>query len=200
MILRRTFRWITLAGLLTAGGLSSATLRADQIAGTNTASANGQELAGPFKRPVQRIAAIEPQAKESSVTSPVHLRGTVVGQRTGEYVVIRDETGMAFAETASTALPKLNDTVGVVGIPVWEGSQLRIRNAILLAADRETPSPAQSALSSERPEELPVLTKAWQVRDLTQERAAWKFPVRLRAIAIPTLPTASSGIWTRIFR
>src|SRR6185503_7187267 len=48
-----------------------------------------------------------------------------------------------------------------------------------------------------KPDQLPLLTKAWEVRDLSAERAAWKYPVRLRAVVTVTTRTNENFLFVQ---
>ena len=46
------------------------------------------------------------------------VRGTILDQRPGEYVVVRDDTGTIFAETRQSITPKTGEQVDLWGAPI----------------------------------------------------------------------------------
>jgi len=135
----------------------------------------------PDLAPVQTISSL----KATNNNSLVRVRGTIIDERVGEYIVISDATGTLFADTHLTAMPKLKEVVEVVGRPVWGGSGIRLKDAVFNLATREV---SNSRLIEPAPDQLPVLTKAWEIRDLPPERAAWKYPVSLRGVVTYYVP------------
>ncbi|MBC8094930.1 MAG: PAS domain S-box protein [Akkermansiaceae bacterium] len=160
----RTIRLIALAFWLAAGALCPV------------------QGAGPVvsSLPLQSIGSLG-RSSVSNQLSPVRLRGTVVDQRAGEYIVISDNTGTLFVDSHLAVMPKVKEVVDIVGTPVWEGSHFRLKEATIQV---ETVDRVAGAAESQaiRPDPLPLLTKAWQVRDLSPEQAAWKYPVHLRGV------------------
>lgn len=103
----------------------------------------------------------------------------VLDEQPGGFIVVYDGTGTVFAETHQTILPKIKTQVELLGQPMSDGYLVSLKNttASLLASDTATNNE-----ESIQPEKLPLLTKAWAVRDLSPEKAAWHYPVRLHAV------------------
>ncbi len=174
MISERTIRSVALASLLAVGTLAAAR-------GADVTNSAGVDTASPAPTlPLQSIASLGLKSGINQL-SQVHLRGTVVDQRSGEYIVVSDNTGTLFVESHAAVMPKIKEVVDIVGTPVWEGSHFRLRNATIRGNTSANPSNSNEA-SSVKPDTLPLLTKAWQVRDLSAEKADWKYPVHLHGV------------------
>src|SRR5213076_3450191 len=103
-------------------------------------------------------------------------------QRMGESVVIRDESGTIFAETPVSIVVKPDEQIDLWGTPVWDGARLYLREATLRSVNGPLRWQSGESLAAERPAQLPTLTTAQAIRDLPTEKAAWKYPARLRGI------------------
>ena len=134
--------------------------------------------------PVRTIASVARDWKGAAARSNelVHLRGTVLDQRVGEYIVIRDETGTIVAETSQTLAAKMQSEVDVWGTLAVDLEQNRL--ALQHATFRLTPQNDSdtNAVALQKPATLPLLTSARQVRDLSPGEAAWEYPVKLRGV------------------
>jgi PAS domain S-box-containing protein len=132
--------------------------------------------------PVRTIGSLhESPLVESNLL--VHIQGTVLDERLGEYVVVNDGTGTLFAETPVSFLPGINEKVEVQGTLVRDGALLRLQNASVRAPGSDSTVPASPAPQSlTRPSQLPLLSKALQVRSLSEQQAAWKYPVKLKGV------------------
>lgn len=161
--------WLIAGGLLPVYGI--------EIAGAG--KVDPQTIsAGSF--PLQTIGSLGAN-RSTNHFSLVHLRGTIVDQRAGEYVVISDDTGTIFADTHEMIVPKVKALVDVIGTPVWEGSRFRLKDTHVSGVTSESQSSTNGS-GTPRPAKLPLLTKAWQVRDLSPEKAAWNYPVLLHGV------------------
>jgi len=138
-----------------------------------------------YKLTVQPIATLMRSAAALPAGSRVRVQGIVLEQRLGEYIIVSDATGTLFAETPQTTRVKVNQRVDLWGEPVWDGARVYLRNATFRQITSAT---GQSQYIGPKPAELPLLTNAWQVRDLPPERAAWNYPVRLRGVVTVCTP------------
>ncbi|MDW7979462.1 MAG: hypothetical protein RMH97_02720, partial [Verrucomicrobiales bacterium] len=138
-----------------------------------------------YTLPVEPIAGLMRSATTLPAGSKVRVQGIVLEQRLGEYIIVSDSTGVLFAETPQTTRVRVNQQVDLWGVPVWDGGRVYLRDATFRVVG---PSEGGPQVVGPRPAELPVLTNAWQVRDLPPERAAWKYPVRLRAVVTVCIP------------
>ena len=138
-----------------------------------------------YKLTVQPIATLMRSAAALPAGSKVRVQGIVLEQRLGEYIIVSDATGTLFAETPQTTRVKVNQRVDLWGEPVWDGARVYLRNATFRQITSAT---GQSEYIGPKPAELPLLTNAWQVRDLPPERAAWNYPVRLRGVVTVCTP------------
>lgn len=139
---------------------------------------------------VQPIGELSRLGSGSRPSGKVRVQGIVLEQRPGEYIIISDSTGTIFVETPQPIVAKVNQYVDVLGEPVWDGARVYLRNATFRQIDPAVATSGAEPLIA-KPAVLPVLTNAWQVRDLPPERAAWQYPVRLRGVV--TLCTPHRG-------
>ena len=112
----------------------------------------------------------------------VRIRGTVLDEQPGEYIVVRDETGTILAETHQAILPKVKERVDLQGQPVLDGDSVSLKNAVAISLATGGSTNSEETIASVKPANLPLLTKVWEIRDLPAEKAAWHYPVRLRAV------------------
>ncbi len=123
----------------------------------------------------------------------VRLRGTVLDEYPGEFIVIHDTTGTILAETHQVILPKVKELVDLQGWPDYTAYPVSLNNAVAVPVmDEGSNNPAQFTVSV-RPATLPLLTNVWRIRDLPSEQAAWHYPVRLRAVV--TVNTHNKGFF-----
>lgn len=111
----------------------------------------------------------------------VHLRGTVLDQRVGEYIAIRDETGALYARSTNTIRVELQAEVDVWGIPDGNADHLTLLQATFHLVNSAGIQRTNGA-AAEKPAVLQVLTKASQVRELTATEAGWEFPVKIHGV------------------
>jgi PAS domain S-box-containing protein len=112
----------------------------------------------------------------------VRIRGTVLDERPGEYIVVRDETGTILAETHQAILPKVKERIDLQGQPVSDGDSVSLKNAVATSLATGGSTNNEASILPVKPANLPLLTKAWEIRDLPVEKAAWHYPVRLRGV------------------
>src|SRR5262249_10956340 len=125
----------------------------------------------------------------------VRVQGEVLDGRPGEYLMIHDGSGTIVAETHAAELPKVKDQGDVWGTLASDGVRLRLENAFFRTTNAHTSSKPDT--ETPKPDQLPLLTKAWEVRDLSAERAAWKYPVRLRAVVTVTTRTNENFLFVQ---
>jgi len=148
----------------------------------------------PYRLPVQSISSLMRAQATATNDAQVRVQGTVLDQRLGEYIVIRGDSGTLFAETQLAVVAKVNERVDLWGVPVWDGSRVYLKNAAFRSADSGVPPTKEIAAAAVKPAKLPLLTKAWEVRDLSPERAAWHYPVRLRGVVTVCTPQRAGFI------
>ncbi len=171
--------------VLLAAQLACIAQNVDTTPPTGVAQAQSIPTEPDDKLAVQPIAALARAAAALPAGSKVRVRGIVLEQRLGEFIIVSDGTGILFAETPQTTRVKVNQQVDLWGVPVWDGARVYLRNATF----RQIGSTgAEAQYVGPKPAELPLLTNAWQVRDLPPERAAWKYPVRLRGVVTVCIP------------
>ncbi|HLP77112.1 MAG TPA: hypothetical protein VK327_09350, partial [Candidatus Paceibacterota bacterium] len=173
MISKRTIGWVILAALLAAAAQSP-------VLGKDVPAASGAGHLPALS--IRTISSLSPTT-DTNASSRICIQGTIVAQHLGEYVVINDGTGTVFADLQPVVSLKIKDVVEVVGTPVWEGSQFHLRNTSFTVRMPEAKAVTNASEPSlVRPVVLPLLTKAWHIRDLPAEKAAWKYPVQLSGV------------------
>jgi PAS domain S-box-containing protein len=135
--------------------------------------------------PVRTIASL---IREWSTDPPesnqvVHVRGTVIDQRVGEYLVVRDQTGTILAESSQTLAAKMQSVVDVWGNASGDLHRLTLRHASFRLAASDS---ADTNEISQKPVNLPLLTHAQQVRELSPVQAGWEYPVKIRGVVTLT--------------
>jgi PAS domain S-box-containing protein len=208
MILKRTAKIYAL--LLLAVGCS-------RLFGQPTASApapvpatNQTVAPGLDRMPLRTIASLvrEWSTARLNTNEWVHLRGTVLDQRPGEYLVIRDETGTMLATSSQTLGLKMETVVDVWGTAAGDLNRYYLRNATFRMASAPGTGDT-NAIALQKPATLPVLTKVRQVRELSATEAGWEYPVKLRAVVTLAFQhtrtyveddTAGIFIRSRVFR
>ena len=132
--------------------------------------------------PVRTISSLNVNVPAGARDAMVRLRGTVLDEQPGEFIVIHDLTGTIFAETHQADLPKVRELADLQGQPDFDIYPVSLKNVVAVpVATGGSTNQAASAVSA-RPASLPLLTNVWQIRDLPPEKAAWHYPVRLRAV------------------
>lgn len=132
--------------------------------------------------PVRTIVSLRAGRADGGSNLPVRIKGTVLDKRPGEFIVVNDGTGTMLAETRQQEMPALQQAVEVTGQLVFGGSVAGLKNCVITWPGSEGARAGKTEFPPVRPADLPLLTNVWQVRDLPAEKAAWHYPVRLRAI------------------
>ncbi len=173
-----------LAGLVAMMASAPAAVAAQQD-GPVAGDADPMETGVPAdsdRTPVQSISALTLHEVRIANGERVRVRGTVLDERPGEYIIVRDDTGTVFAETRLAVMPRIKQEVDLWGTLAWDGARGYLENATFRAVGDHAPAALEPIVPATRPAELPLLTNAWEVRDLSPDRAAWQYPVRLRAV------------------
>lgn len=156
--------------------------------------------------PVRTIASVTGEwwTKRSGTNELVHVHGAILDQRVGEYIVVRDETGTILAESSEALGVKMQTVVDVWGILSGDLNRVSLRQASYRIAESADSAITNNA-TPQKPANLPVLTKASQVRELTSTQAGWEYPVKLRGVVTLAARSArtyveddSAGIYVRM--
>jgi PAS domain S-box-containing protein len=131
--------------------------------------------------PLFNIRSLNDRPTEST-NHTVRVQGKVLDEQSGEFIVINDGTGTILAETHQAALPPVNELADLSGQPFSDGYAVSLKNATARLVTHRNGTNQDNAMSLLPPASLPQLTKVWMVRDLPAEKAAWHYPVRLRAV------------------
>ena len=152
--------------------------------------------ASPDSLPLRTIASLIRERSGGNTRSNdiVHVRGAILDQRVGEYIVIRDETGTVQARSSQTLAVKMQTVVDVWGTLEGDLNRISIQRATFRVADVAAVGDTNAA-APQKPENLPVLTKASQIRELSPTQAGWEYPVKLRAVV--TLSFQRSRIYVQ---
>ena len=89
---------------------------------------------------------------------------------------------MIIAETHQTDLPKVRELVDVVGHLVVDRHSVSLKDGVIAPLTTTNSVPINGELTTSSSALLPQLTKASQIRNLSLEKAAWHYPVRLHAV------------------
>jgi PAS domain S-box-containing protein len=149
--------------------------------GTNSSSSTDALPPSSSSIPLRTIASLKAAWTAENDNAFVRVRGTVLDERLGEYIVVNDGTETIFAETHQAGLPAVTEQVDLEGQPVSDGYSVGLKNAVASPVEAIS-SNFQESASSARPAKLPLLDKVWKIRDLPEEKAAWHYPVQLRGI------------------
>ncbi len=117
----------------------------------------------------------------------IRIQGTVLDQRIGEHLILRDSSGTLRADSRQMTLVPPQSRVDVWGTPVWESGVASLRNAKFKLTDQSYAA-VQGRIRREKPDELPVITRGSSLLALAPEEAAWRFPVKLRGVVLLYYP------------
>lgn len=131
---------------------------------------------------LRTIAALEQDGAAAENKQFVRIRGTVLDRSPGEFIVVRDETGMIIAKTHQADLPQVRELVDLVGQLVVDNYSLSLKDAVVAPLKTTNSVPGTNVLASASHAALPRLTKISQVLELPIEKAAWQYPVQLQAV------------------
>ena len=150
----------------------------------------------PENTPVQPIASLTRELAASS-NAQVHVRGTVLDQRLGESIVLRDDTGTISAEASQRVAMDAGHRIDLWGTLAWDGSRLHLASATFRALDAGRPPPDTATTATDKPAELPLLTKVLQIRSLSAAQAAWQYPVQFRGVVTLYLPQQGAKFYVQ---
>ena len=137
----------------------------------------------PDQIPLSVISSLTRDTAFRRTNGYVRVQGMVLDQRLGEYVILQDYNNNSIrAETRQTTLLAGGERVTVWGIPAWDGNNVYLRAAGVRPLSWDSLAEQKIVPAPNRPDELPTLTHVDQVRDLAPERAAWKYPVKVRGV------------------
>jgi PAS domain S-box-containing protein len=132
--------------------------------------------------PLRTIQSLNLDNPSGGSNPVVRLRGMVLDEYPGEFIVIHDMTGTILAETHQAILPKVKELVDLQGQPDFSTYPVTLNNAAAVPVTVNGSTNLVESDVSVRQAILPVLTNVWQIRDLPPEKSAWHYPVRLRAV------------------
>jgi two-component system cell cycle sensor histidine kinase/response regulator CckA len=133
--------------------------------------------------PLQTIASLSLKNTAAMPDQWVQVRGMVLDESPGNYLVVNDGTGTVFAETLQAELPPVRELVEVRGQLSAEDFSVRLKNAVVTPLSQAgTNANALVSTATKMPVQLPILTQVWEIRDLPPEKAAWHYPVHLHAL------------------
>jgi hypothetical protein len=106
--------------------------------GVPPASASARSFASPLAGqsavsnylPLRTILSLNQAGTAEIQNSLVRIRGMVLDERPGEFIVVNDGTGTVFAETHQAVLPKVKTLADLSGQPVSDGGSVSLKNAV----------------------------------------------------------------------
>ena len=140
----------------------------------------------PFSLPVSALTSLSASAALAP-EGRVRVRGRVTGQRVGQALQIRDATGTLQLQSAQLTSLSPGEEAEAVGFPMRDEIGVRLR----YAQYRRVGVPDEPP-SSETTTNLPLLTEINQIRELKNEQAHRRFPVRITGVV--TYYDASWGL------
>lgn len=181
----KTYAVLSLAvGYLNAFGQPASAVPVSKPASSTNALVLGS--AGLENLPVVSIASLT--SGELTTKEAVHLRGAVSDQHVGSSIILRDQTGTIAVRSSQRLELNLQTVIDVWGFPAMDSAKrVVLHRAVFRIADTAKDTNNSAA---QKPAELPVLTKAGQVRELSPTQAGWEYPVKLRGVV--TLPNQQS--------
>jgi signal transduction histidine kinase len=147
-------------------------------------------ISPPRKRlidlPVISIAALRESPVGEWTNETVRISGWIEEYRPGEYLVLRDPTGLIRADLAQTTPAELGERADVWGFATGGLDGMRLEEACfalqnLPGAQEPAPGIAEST-NSRGTKGLKPITSAAAVRNLSPEQAATRRPVRFRGV------------------
>jgi PAS domain S-box-containing protein len=118
----------------------------------------------------------------------VRIRGTILDQRLGEHIVIRDGSGTLRADSSLMFIIPAMEQVDVWGTPVWETEGVSLQNATYRLVNTSSVTDGRPESPTQKPASLPTLTSASDLMALSAEQAGWRYPVRLRGVVMIYYP------------
>ena len=80
--------------------------------------------------PLRTIISLNSGSMAESENTVVRVRGMVLDERPGEYIVVYDGTGTMFADTHQAVLPAVRERVELLGQTVSDGYSIALKNAV----------------------------------------------------------------------
>ena len=151
---------------------------------TNYAQITMQEqpVADPFSMVTTSVGSILNSTPENYPLHRVRLKGTVLEQKDGGLVLIKDDTGQIWVHAEQVTSVEPGADVDVVGFADLSDSTHTLQQAIVHPARS---SSSTEALTQQHPE---MLTSVAQVRRLTPEEASESTAVQIRGVVSYTDP------------
>jgi len=158
--------------------------------GTNVIWMN--DLAGIQKMhspPITPIVALAALAAKPAPVELAHVHGNVSSQSTGEFLIIRDDSGTVRVRCKNATVYPPGSSVEVFGYATSVGGSLVLSGARVITTNLQ-PIAENSPLADPIPltadQNLPVLRQIAEVRNLTASDAARGYPVRIRGVVTYT--------------
>jgi signal transduction histidine kinase len=145
--------------------------------------------------PVTPISELSASPSNQRSNAPVRIRGNIVGQRTGKFLVVRDSSGSVQVNCDAPVSLADGSPVGIFAYPGNQGDVLVLNHAIVQAQDiaaevRNTIS--QAAIPTAANTNLSELTRVIQVRNLSVSEAVRGHPVRVTGVLTYNDPVGSN--------
>lgn len=150
-----------------------------------------------LENPVVGIDALFDRELGPWTNRPVHINGLIAAYSPGEFVVIRDPTGVIRARVTQVTRAAPDERVNLWGFLTVSATEVVISDAFFEAVHFGSSEPQAAALSSVRESFAPSLVNPLleinQVRKLERSEAAKRLPVRLRGVVTYADPDWRTG-------
>jgi signal transduction histidine kinase len=136
--------------------------------------------------PVISIGDLRESAVGEWTNEMVHINGWIEEYRPGEYLVLRDPTGMIPAELSQTTPAELGERADVWGFASQSPDGMRLKTACFTlqnpASEQERGAGVAESPTARATNGLDTITTAAALRALSPEQAGRGYPVRLRGV------------------
>ncbi len=144
--------------------------------------------------PVTPIGDLSTSQANQLSSAPVRVRGNVIRQRAGNYLVVRDSSGMVQANCDGSVVVADGSPVEIFAYPEKQGGALVLSHAIVQAgkSGAEVPNANSQAIPTAANTNLSELTKVVQVRNLPVPEAIRGYMVRVTGVLTYNDPVSST--------
>jgi signal transduction histidine kinase/uncharacterized protein YdeI (BOF family) len=145
--------------------------------------------------PVTPIGDLSAPPGNQRFNAPVRVRGNVIGQRAGKFLVVRDSSGSVQASCDAPVFLAAGSPVEIFAYPEKQGDALVLNHAIVAAGNTAAEvqnTSSQAAIPTAANTNLSELTKVVQVRNLPVSEAVRGYAVRVTGVLTYNDPVSST--------
>jgi signal transduction histidine kinase len=135
--------------------------------------------------PITPIASLFVPAGVRSVGLPSRVRGTVIREKPGNYLLVRDSSGRVRANFDASVPYSAGSLVEIVGLPESQEGALVLDHSVILTTDSDpgaAPASTKVVIPTAANTNLDELTQVVQVRNLSLAEAMRGHPVRITGV------------------